>query len=908
MSVAGFTDVALDLFGGLVTDMPAGDLPLGVSPNCQDVVFMSGSVMTRPGLASVFTPIAGNPTVNYLKTYITPAEIERMLALDSTGALWKETSPGVLSQIGSNLPSAALAKSSTIFGREYIATHDGRFGLGMPLQYDDTNLDRVSQEGPGAGPSVADAPVEPSLIIANSPTGAVRNNNVATITTTAAHGYVVGQTVLIAGGALDASFGGTFLITSVPSSTAFTYANPGANMTSGGNGTVSGGSATLQPQASPGVHQVSVIFETRQGYLTIPSPPVNWTTGGGRRATITNIPVGPSNVVARILAFTGANGANFFYVPGNVPQATAMRIADNTTTSWTVDFSDAALLAGTNADTLFDQVVLGASSGVIDYSSRIFWWGERNRVENFTNLSFDGGFNPTGIVPLGWTSDPTNGAGGAQESSNVYWGFAYKITGPAPTGPTLRGMITQSAYQDDEGVPILAPSTQYSLRAYMAKGSSLGPATLNVDIYSPSQGQLALATISSSQLTTAYQEVIGAFSSATPAVIPADAVLRVYGDFQDQPGLTEFIYVGNLEIFPTSNPFNVSQVRACAAENPESYDALTGVLSVAESNGQAVRAAFKLREQLYFVKEHSLYVTQDDGTNEPDRWAINEVSRTIGTPSVNGVDVGEDWAVVAGREGLYIFGGSEPVKISQEIQPTWDQINWQYGDTLWVRADTRNKRILVGVPLGPSATAPNTILMLDYRGLASGEDIAAAGPVQFSSITKKLFCYGNSRKWSPWSIAANSAGLIERSDGTAQLFIGNGVSNGKIYQLNPSQLSDDGAAINSLYTTAYFVPSEMEDSLGVRSHRKLFGYLTAYVQGSGTLNLSALTDSAASVQSLPVLALSNPAPNDLELPINILAERAAFQLGTNAVGSWFQIERIVPSMTTDPWAIVRGGN
>ena len=167
MSIAGFTDVALDLFGGLVTDMPAGDLPLGVSPSCQDVVFMAGSVMTRPGLASVFTAIAGNPTVNYLKTFITPAEIERMLALDSNGALWKETSPGVLSQIGSNLPAAAFAKSSTIFGWEYIATHNGKFGLGMPLQYDDTNLDRVSQEGPGAGPSIADAAVELSFIIAN---------------------------------------------------------------------------------------------------------------------------------------------------------------------------------------------------------------------------------------------------------------------------------------------------------------------------------------------------------------------------------------------------------------------------------------------------------------------------------------------------------------------------------------------------------------------------------------------------------------------------------------------------------------------------------------------------------------------------------------------------------------------
>src|SRR5690349_13965019 len=102
MSVAGFIDAPLDIFGGLVTDMQPGDLPLGVSPDCQDVAFAAGSVRTRPGLQSVFAPIAGNPTINYLKTYITPAEAERMLALDSNGVLWEEETPGVLTQLAAN--------------------------------------------------------------------------------------------------------------------------------------------------------------------------------------------------------------------------------------------------------------------------------------------------------------------------------------------------------------------------------------------------------------------------------------------------------------------------------------------------------------------------------------------------------------------------------------------------------------------------------------------------------------------------------------------------------------------------------------------------------------------------------------------------------------------------------------
>jgi hypothetical protein len=48
---------------------------------------------------------------------------------------------------------------------------------------------------------------------------------------------------------------------------------------------------------SPGVHQCSVIFVTRHGYWTAPSPPVSWTAAGGKQAVVTNIPTGPSKMV-----------------------------------------------------------------------------------------------------------------------------------------------------------------------------------------------------------------------------------------------------------------------------------------------------------------------------------------------------------------------------------------------------------------------------------------------------------------------------------------------------------------------------------------------------------------------------------------------------------------------------------
>ena len=138
-------------------------------------------------------------------------------------------------------------------------------------------------------------------------------------------------------------------------------------------------------------------------------------------------------------------------------------------------------------------------------------------------------------------------------------------------------------------------------------------------------------------------------------------------------------------------------------------------------------------------------------------------------------------------------------------------------------------------------------------------------------------------------------------------FIGNGAGTGKIYELSDAQLSDDGAAIPSYYTTYFFPSQDQEDVLGVRSHRKLFSYLTCYAEGAGNLSLTSFAANKAFPTALPPLALSSPGSKDLEMPINVLAERAAFQVGTNQAGSWFRLSRLVASLAADPWARCAAG-
>jgi len=725
----------------------------------------------------------------------------------------------------------------------------------------------------------------------------------ATIQTTSAHGFVTGQLVTTSGVGVS-GYNGTFAVTSVPDSAHFTF-----TATTGGLAASGGGTAAAAGSIPAGVHQVCVIFQTRQGYLTKPSPAASWTASGSKRAVVTNIPTGPSNVVGRILCFTGAGGASFFYTSSSATLFSGnMVIADNTTTSLTVDFSDAILLAGTNVDDLFE---LGDCAGVLDYAQRLFWWGERNKMNDWLNLGFDGGFTGPALphYPLGWTPDAVFAPGGTDEENFVVWGAAYSVVGNGSTA--TRGLITQPAVQDSLGAPLIQANTGYIVRARGARNSILSQGALHIHLFSASGGiNTTGLQLTAAQLTTSYVEY-SAELTAPLAPIPSDLVLRVYAD--GTPNQNGQFYIDCIEIFPTSQPVNSSLVRASRVEDPESYDGINGLLSVAENNGQAIRAAFKLRERLYFVKEHSLHVTQDDGANEPSLWTIAEVSRKVGTPSVRGVGLGEDWVVIAHRSGLYIFSGGEPIKISQEIQPTWNQINWQYGHTLWVSVDTKERRIFVGVPLG-SATSPNKILMLDYRDLDDADLIASRPPINITYTGRKT-ATDKTRKWSPWTIAANSCALLERTDGTAVVALGGGTpgvggggATGKIYQLSDTQFSDDGTAIPSYYTTHYFPERPVEQSLGLGAHRKLFSYLTLFVEGAGNLSLTSFTDSSSASQAQQPLPLSSPALKDLELPINVLGERVAFQVSTNQPGAWFKLQRFTPSVRPDPWAPVRGWN
>lgn len=844
--------------------------------------------------------------------------------------------------------STLLYNSTTSFGREYMVFSDGKFGRNVPQAWNGTDADQVTQDGPGEAPVAADDLTSYDILASPggvfggafrasilAGTGLTQSGNLVTLTLsvdTVPTSTVVGDTIVVAA---SSSYDGNWTIAAIPNTTQIQYIMPTSGLSPAGGGYVdwqlievvttidntfeigqsvvlsgvsvtgagidyngtyvmrgrvtnttiilyldgaysaipdaSGdGTASLGGGSSAGTYQLTAMFYTRNGYITIPAPPNSFVSGGAHSFHVTNIPLplGLDNVLGRILAFTSANGSSFYTLP-------RLKIDDNTTTQLTVDFTDEELLSGENIDDLFRLVQLHEPAGVLAYANRLFWWGERNALNNLLSLSFDGGWS--GDRPLGWTVDPTNGPGGARVASPI-WGAAYAIIGDGSS--VFRGSIYQSAYQDYLGNPIIQANVDYSIR-FRAKryDNSLVQGSLHVAL---ADGVNILdAAVTESEVNDTFQEFTRSVGSL-PSPILSSLRLYTYGA-NTITASTGFI-VDNIEIFPTLQPYLVTQVRASEVDAPDSYDGVNGFLSIAPENGQAVRSAFVIRDYLYFVKESSLYVTQSDQNGEPATWTVREVSPHVGTYSIRGVGFGDEWVAIADKDGLYYFDGGliqDDQKLSQEIQPTWDRINWAYGHTIDVKVDMNRKQIYVAVPLD-DAVIPNRILCLDFT----------------EGFGNPLTGKGAGRKWCPWLISTNAMNIINTTTGQDELWIGNNDESGLVTFLDKDATSDNGTAIDS-----YYEPGFLQNVT-----RTEFGYLKANVSGEGCVNITIIKGNPETRKQLRGWSLFESPAFDQERKLQAITQRASIRFGTNYPGHWFSLQGMSFWGTAATWSPIRGIN
>lgn len=172
------------------------------------------------------------------------------------------------------------------------------------------------------------------------------------------------------------------------------------------------------------------------------------------------------------------------------------------------------------------------------------------------------------------------------------------------------------------------------------------------------------------------------------------------------------------------------------------------------------------------------------------------------------------------------------------------------------------------------------------------------------------------RKWAIWNIATPAMAFIMQPDGeSTPLYICNGIGSSKIYTLNQQQYSDDGVAIHSLYTTYAFVNASKAATLPVFGfHAKRYTVFQTSITGG---QLSSSTDTNAQIRMLPNtitprypytvpvgIPLTDPVQDDFMRPINVRGNRMFVEVSTNAVGSWFNLSKMLLTGKADPWASI----
>lgn len=623
-------------------------------------------------------------------------------------------------------------------------------------------------------------------------------------------------------GSVSQPWDGIFFVSAVLSPTQFQYQDPGLSALITQVGTV-----TPYGQISPGKHQVQVVYLTRNFATTRPSPPVTVLSNGGQYLSVSNIPIGPPNVIARILAFTGADGSEFFYIPV-VPQengqvvGTSTQVNDNTTTSVVLDFADPTLFAGISISTmgndLSSQLIIDSALGFGLYGERLVVYGLRNRIQNMLGMSFDSGIAPsTPNIPTGWNATGTPGI-----VTIGHYGEGFTFAGA--------DSMSQSFYVDYKGSAIGRGNQLYLFRAWLQAG-----ATVTATITGGSPAFTITATLTAT--TDGWYEAL--FDGLTPAQIPTDTIFSVTG-----LGL-----VDEMSLIFADNPFLDLVMFGSYRQNPEGIDGVSGKFGPKDDTHK-IMCFGTVRTILYVLTRDPggrIHSIPDNNVTEPAGWDPSQVGVQCGAVSAFGLTesqtddatgaAGEQWMAWASQACARIFDGGQPQRITQEIQPDWNSINPTAVLTIWALNDTITRRVYFGLPIGTD-TAPTVIYPMDYKNLDSGPEIAAAKPVNTIRRSEGAYC----RKWTVWRRPMNNAAILYSAPGQSLVVFmgGNGTfpnsgsppagGFGNVYYLASQCSDDDYGAFVPFYVTYFFPSPELEAALGLGAQRKLLTYFQFIAQ------------------------------------------------------------------------------
>lgn len=834
---SGFTPVVIDAFGGLCTLIDRADLPVGLSPNCVNVEFFPGGYRSRVGYTAVATDASGY--VNGIGSFMTATGTRQRLYLYSNGTLKYATGDPTETQtsIDTLLQNNMLMKSTVLFNRIYMAFSDGKVPLAHARQWDGTYFDPVTQDG--------------------VPTFPVFN--------------------------VDATGAGT--------------------------------------SCTAGRHYLTMVCETRNGGLCQPSQANSTAVITITNATdryklgtggVNSIPLGPPNTIRRRFYITpavvGGDATQFYTVP-------KIWINNNTDDAGPIyfDVGDTELQAGEplsgnifkSIPDLTNVIPIPPVVSIGNYSNRLILMGPLNAVPRqivpntknalgdnciigtvlgFANGMFTGGALASG-VPYGWV---TAGAGGALTAipGSTVQSWVITCDGAAYGASPYRGEI-RNTYSGTRIAGDYVGGAVYNYRVRLKKSANFS-GNFIIGLVGVSS-----STIAAASLTTDWAWYTGQLFSATST---GTLFMGVSGSTTN----TATLSIDAVEIYSSAYPVLYARAHVSGRYSPEAFNLSTGIIDVNPGDGQGLRDGFEMGGSYYWVKERSLWRSTDNGF-EPTYWdGPDEISPVCGSPSVHGVGRGVRWVIICGEQGVYKFDGGEPEPISDEIRPTWQRVNWDYGHLLWCVVDAENQRVHIGIPLDSSTTV-NSMLTLDY---SEGWGNAMASP-------------GTGRKWT-LQVGTAVAGFVcgarvERDNGRRNVVFGGGVSGsqGFVVRRDPT-----GAAVvdNFGYGASTLTSTYETATVGAEIGRSFFGVIVTKAGGTGLLQ-PYLVRPGGLTTTLARAGLSSSSNHDVEFKSRNATDTQVgvrFVVGaTDAAGSGqgsIRVKRIAIGRKDATFSKLRGKN
>jgi hypothetical protein len=388
-----------------------------------------------------------------------------------------------------------------------------------------------------------------------------------------------------------------------------------------------------------------------------------------------------------------------------------------------------------------------------------------------------------------------------------------------------------------------------------------------------------------------------------------------------------------MSIVYEQNPWTDGILFGSYVNNPEGFDGVTGKFGSTQDAHKVMDMTI-LRQTMYFLTQEPsgrLHETNDNGVTEPAGWSVLQVAANCGLLSAfaltksqaddDSASGGEEFFGWASSSGARIYGGDNPWKLSQEIQPDWvgaaaagaskwstaPGINPAYNSMAWALNDPVGRCMYFGLPLaGNPQGAANRIYVLDYRELETASDIGTGRPIH-NSLSGKLVVTDHTRKWTPWNMTMNGAALMYRTAGATQpvFFAGNGtvigalLGTGQVYTLDPAKLTDDDfGQIYPYYTTYLFLGHDAEVALQLGGGRKLLAYMAWFMSGVGAITVTPVCDTLGNLWPLTgVRTLSLTPKFDLEWGAgNAQAQRMALKFASAPItgtDNGFSLQKVI---------------